>query len=258
VIRKLSLALVALFVLPLVASAATFTQQLDYTGLENKLISQTFHAVVRGVDAQGTPIVVSPALLNNNDVIVTLYRVQSLLVNNVNKAFTDGAVLYSVTKYIAPGALLATPDPYGKLSSANPNFTNVLGLFNPASLPAMSGNVQTDITNNVVGSALFQAANTNNATDYIFGTPGGGLASPLLKLFNLSQNGGSLTLAANATNGTDVTGYDINPFPSFGQWFSTGTSTMSFALVPEPGTIALWGAGLAIGAVVAFRRRKQS
>lgn len=250
-IRKFSFALVALLVAPVVASAATFTQQLDYTGLENKLISQTFHAVVR--TTSGTPTVVSPAFLQNGDVIVTLYQVQSLLVNNVAKSFTDGAVLYSVVKFRNPGgALVTTSDPYGKIGG------NALGLFNPASLTGITGNVQNDINANVTGSALLLGSIPDSNTDYLVMAPNSGMPSPVIKFFNLSQTGGSLQTLADATNGTDIGGYDVNVLAGVGQWFSSGTSTMTFALVPEPGTIALWGAGLAIGAVVAFRRRKQS
>lgn len=251
-IRKFSFALVALLVAPVVASAATFTQQLDYTGLENKLISQTFHAVVR-TSSSGTSSVVSPAFLQNGDVIVTLYQVQSLLVNNVAKSFTDGAVLYSVVKFKNPGgALVTTTDPYNKIGG------NVLGLFNPSTLTSISGNVSNDIAANIgSNSALLLGSIPDSNTDYIVMAPNSGIPSPVIKFFNLSQTGGSLQTATDATNGTDMGGYDVNVLAGVGEWFSSGTSTVTFALVPEPGTIALWGAGLAIGAVVAFRRRKQ-
>ena len=243
--------------LPLVASAATFTSQLDYTGLENKA---DFADVPCGRAWRDCGSERSPGFLLNGDVIVTLYSVQSLLVNNVTKAFDGrrGACIRQTN--LQPRPVLLSPRLTPTRSCGGERYSRTVqsGIAHSRSL----GHAECCDRHQrqCHGTALLLAANIERRDRLrLRCSPGRQVwPQPVLKLFNLTRMVGSSTMAANVTNGTDLTGYESIAFPSLGNVVLAGASTMSFALVPEPGTIALWGAALAIGAVVTYRRRKQS
>ena len=264
-IRKFSFALVALLALPLVASA-DFASSLDYTGLKNLVTFDTYHAVYN----PQTGTVISPTAYNAGDMLLTLYTAKTLSIQSAPNspifnptawapAAGDYVVAYSASTINAlPILNNPSSDPAGLLTGSS-----MLGVWQSASNWTISGNVLADIAASIPGGhAVGTFGIVNGATD-------GASLQPLVPAFNpllpalhqfyLTQTGGALPILANATNGTDVAGAGIiGTIGGVGGWFSGGSTSAQFALVPEPGTIALWGAGLAIGALVAFRRRKQS
>lgn len=264
-IRKFSFALVALLALPLVASAS-FTSSLDYTGLQNKVTFDTYYAVYRGGS-----VVASPANYQTGDVLLTLYSASKLEVQTApnsasfNQVWTrpnsgsDYVVGYSAAT-IRPGGGLVNvgTDPAGLISG------NFMSLYsNTSNYSVGAASAFTDIAATVSGGTqLALLGIANPMADYGVLSPSVGAVAPVNKYYALTNNGGSLSFDPGAISGSDLAGVGMiigaPIFGGVGQWFSGGVEVASFALVPEPGTIALWGAGLAIGAVVAFRRRKQS
>ncbi len=57
--------------------------------------------------------------------------------------------------------------------------------------------------------------------------------------------------------GNDIFGGANIYVPGEGQWSARSEDPLTFAAVPEPATVALWGGFLAIGAVLALRRRQK-
>lgn len=270
-IRKLSLAFMALLLLPLAAQAASFTGSLDYSGLKNLVSFDTYYAVYNTT----SNTIVAPTAYNPGDVLLTLYTATSLSIqtapNSPNfgpSVWTPGVgdyvVGYSAAK-IGAIPILNNPssDPAGKLAG-----TTMFGLWSSITNWTVSGDVLTDIQTtipNLPALGTFQIS--NGATD-------GASLQPLVPAFNplmpalkqmfVTMNGGSLPILSDAVSGTDLAsagivgttgGVSIGGVPG---WFAGGYESVQFALVPEPGTLALWGSALAIGAVVAFRRRKQN
>ena len=57
--------------------------------------------------------------------------------------------------------------------------------------------------------------------------------------------------------GNDIFGGANIYVPGQGSWIARSEDPLTFAAVPEPTTLVMWGSVLAIGAVVALRRRQK-
>jgi hypothetical protein len=264
VIRKTSvLLIVALLLLPLTAQAATFVQALDYTGLQNKVTLDTYYAVYRG-----GAVVANPTQYQTNDILLTLYSAKLLEVQSApnssvyNTTWTrpgggnDYILGFSAAR-IRPGGGLVNPasDPTGTLPSGA-----FMALYSSASNWTVGGtgaiaDVQASIP---VGPALATLAIVDTENDYGVISPANAGMTPVSKFYALSEISGGLQMVPGA-NGSDLVGTGLlggGPiFPGVGEWYSGGQEVVGFSLVPEPGTLALWGSCLAICAALAYRRR---
>jgi hypothetical protein len=226
----------------------------------------TFHAIYNPQSGQ----IVAPAAYNSGDVLLTLYTAKTLSIQSApnsavfnspiwTAAAGDHVLAYSAAT-IGSVPILNNPsvDPAGLLTGMS-----MMSVWQSVSNWNITGSALADIAASLPGGpAVASFGIVNGATDGASLQPLAPAFNPLLPAlhqFYLTQTAGPLPILANATNGTDVAGVGIiGTIGGVGEWFAGGSTSAQFALVPEPGTIALWGAGLAIGAVVAFRRRKQS
>ncbi|MHB0956073.1 MAG: PEP-CTERM sorting domain-containing protein [Pirellulaceae bacterium] len=262
----------ALLALPTVTQAA-LTDNLDATGLINKIKFTNYEVFVRGTVDDYTYLD-ADADLEDGDHLVTVFSASELTIQNApgsgvfgpepawQKGNGNGYFLgYSVAKIAltAGGLSYDTPDfdPNGLLLTGE-----MVALYNSTEDWSIVGaNIETDVDNS------FDVADKWAGFGIVSDTNGGGFTA-LPPIFGTLL--GVTAIGLDAINGPeDWPGFDKSKAfgndifaganiytPGQNAWTYRSEDPLTFAAVPEPGTLALWGGCLAIGAVLALRRRK--
>ncbi len=270
--KVLSLLLVfALLALP-VAAQAGVSSNFDTTGKLNEIKFQN-REVLLDANRNWTS---APAV---GGYLVSLFSATQIFtyptVGDPNLAWdfgstTDGYLLgYAVQKITSVSATQVNYantdyDPLSGKISTSGNETLVI-YESPTNWSITSGNWLTDLTNSLASSTLWASfgigPSPNSAVFSPFPIAGGFLGLATYGL-DVVQNPNGLIFDQSQALGNDIAGtatvWTTPPgYPTANNWSAFSNDPVSFALVPEPATLAMWGSFLAIGAVVALRRRQK-
>jgi hypothetical protein len=270
--KVLSLLLVfAVLALP-VAAQAGVSSNFDATGKLNEIKFQNREVLL---DSQGrwtsAPV--------QGGYLVSLFSATQIFTyptpGNPNLAWdfgttSDGYLLgYAVQKITGVAANLISYantdyDPLsGKIASNN---TETLVIYeSPTNWSISSGNWLTDLTTSLASSTLWASFGIGAAPNNASFTPfplGGGFLGLATYGLDVVQNPNGLIFDQSQALGNDIAGtatvWTTPPgYPTANNWSAFSNDPVSFALVPEPATLAMWGSFLAIGAAVALRRRQK-
>ncbi|MHB9068639.1 MAG: hypothetical protein ACYC4B_33155 [Pirellulaceae bacterium] len=268
----------ALLALPTVTQAA-LTDELDTSGLINKIKFTNYEVFVRQVDDTFYFLNAAESLdPQDGDHLVSVFSASELSVQSApgsgvfgpeaawQKGNGNGYFLgYSVVKVTntAFGLSFDTPDfdPNGLLDIGA---GEALALYNrnDADLAIVGIDTQLDVTNSFTGAdewATFGFGGAANGGS--FTALPGGFGSTLIGVTAIGLDAidgpeGFPGFDKQAAFGSDIFAGANIYMPGEGAWTARSEDPLTFAAVPEPGTLALWGGCLAIGAVLALRRRK--
>ncbi len=271
--KVLSLLLIfALLALP-VAAQAGVSSVFDTTGALNEIKFQNREVLL---DANGA-WTAKPAV---GGYLVSLFSATQIFtyptVGDPNLAWevgttTEGYLLgYSVQKItnvtssqIDYANTNLDPSGLGKISTAGDETLVIYESNNNWKIT--SGNWATDLANSLAGTTLVASFGINSAGNSAVFSPFP-IASGFLGLatygLDVVQNPAGLIFDKSQALGNDIAGtatvWTTPPgYPTANNWSAFSNDPVSFALVPEPATLAMWGSFLAIGAAVALRRRQK-
>ncbi len=272
-ILSLLLAL-ALLALPVVAQAGVVSDSFDTTGALNEIKFQNREVLL---DASGawtnTP--------TQGGYLVSLFSATQVfnyptpgnpaLAWQVGGSTTGYLLGYAVQKIKSVSASLieyenTDYDPVGGKIAINS--TETLAIYNSTTPWSISsGSWSTDLTNSLASSTLWASfgiatATPNQASFSPFPFPTTGFLGLATYGLDVVQNPNGLVFDKTKSAGSDIAGtatvWTTPPgYPTKDNWIAVSNDPVSFALVPEPATLAMWGSFLAVGAVVALRRRQK-
>jgi hypothetical protein len=273
--------LVLVLALPSLAHA-TIVSKFDTTGLINKIKFTNYETFVVANQGGGFTVVDAATAVARGGQLLSIFSATELTIQDPlnpgvfgptpawQKGPGDYFLGYSVVDVLpgvsGPGSLTyGNPsfDPFGKLVLGS----EVVWMAETTSDWVITGNIAAD-----VGSVLFATGIVPFAT---FGINGGNPSNggeflpvpgpPMAPLKGISYYG--LDVVNNAAGwpgydptkafGNDIYGGANIYMPGQGQWIARSEDPLTFAAVPEPTTLAMWGSVLAIGAVFALRRRQK-
>jgi len=263
---------VVLVALPMMVQAA-ITDAFDTSGLINKIKFTNYEAFVQQ-DGQSWTLVDPEDVgsdVNATYQLVSIFSATELTIQNpaVPGVFgpepawqkgNDGYFLgYSVVNVSvsATGLTYSNPtfDPFNKLDLG----TESLWLGTSDSDWVVTGDMATDVAS-VLGAtqwATFGIASSQSGfytLPPVFGTLIG------VSAFGLNQVDAPANWPGfdqSKAHGNDMFGGANIYRPGEGDWSARSEDPLTFAAVPEPATLAMWGSCLMIGALVALRRRQK-
>lgn len=273
-ILSLLLAFVLLAV-PVAARAALVTDAFDTTGKLNEIKFQNREVLLDRTGGWTTKPVVGGYL-------VSLFRATQIysyptpgsptLEWDLGTASGSYLLGYSVQKItsITSGPDLITYantdwDPLGGKIKTDGSETLVV-YERPTDWSVSSGNWLTDLTTSLGSTTLWASfgigASPNQASFSPFPYPVTGFLGLATYGLDVVRNPNSLVFDQSQAKGNDIAGsatvWAPPPgYPTTNNWIAFSNDPVSFALVPEPATLALWGSALAVGAAVALRRRQK-
>jgi hypothetical protein len=271
--RKVLSLLLGLVLLALPAMAqASISDAIDTTGLLNRVKFTNYEAWVA---RDGS--LIAPGQEGVNDFLVSIFSAESVSVQITPnsggfgpatwQAGANGAgyfLGYAVqelaqvvgTQYIYKNPTL-DPLSTGQLAAGEQ-----VVLVESTTDWVLTGNVAADVASifaNATPWATLGQVTGNNFAEFtaLPGFPLGIVGIAKFALDAVTNNSGIQFQPGVQTSGSDVTGGAIIYAPGLGQWVARSEDPLLFAAVPEPATLAMWGSFLAIGAVVALRRRRK-
>lgn len=183
---------------------------------------------------------------------------------------TAGYLLgYAVQKITSVGSVIeygnTDQDPSGLGKIAN---GETLVIYNSThNWDITNGDWAVDLGKSLDSSTLWAsfgiAAGTSNQASFApFPFPVTGFLGLATYGLNVVQNPNGLVFDSGQSAGNDIAGtatvWAPPPgYPGGNNWTAFSNDPVSFALVPEPATLAMWGSFLAVGAAVALRRRQK-
>ena len=274
----LLLPVVMLLAIPAIVSA-DFLGSVDLGGELNTVKFNNREQYMRKIDGVWTPITVGNLAndVQEGDVLVAIYSGTSLYVGtDPNAQWNSGSgdyfLAYSAQKVVSTlfvgniGGISygnVDEDPFGVLSAGNMMNMYLAGANYQTQTGVGLAALQSSVDSVTVGTALLASFGMAGVDD--FAELGVSLAGRVAA-YGLSNTFTSAPISfipddyLDNGNTTDVAGiaavFTNGNYGTSSPWQYTSSDPFFFRAVPEPGTFALWGSCLAIGAFVALRRRK--
>jgi hypothetical protein len=276
--HKILLGLLAVILAMPSMAQASITNMFDTSGLVNKIKFTNYESFIRA-NPNGGWSVIAPVNVLTGDQLMSIFSATELTIQSApgsgvfgpvpawQKGNNDYFLGYSVADVtVVPGGGGAltysnpTYDPFGKLALN----TEMVWLGESRTDWNVTGLIVPDV------ASIFVNA-TQWATFGIVNKPNGGSFSPLppvfgtligVSAFGLDQvqapGGGWPGFDKTKAFGNDIFGGANIYVPGQDEeWVARSEDPITFAAVPEPATLAMWGGFLAIGAVIALRRRQK-